>query len=85
MRLFAYLHIGPRLFAIFSNGIAYEPAPGTPLDFKLAVDVNIYPIIAHKIGHMHRVLRYLNLFISCSSCIMLTTKFKEELNTFFEL
>ena len=58
MRLFAYFQIGPRLFATFSNGIAYENAPGVPLDFKLAVDINIYPLIAHQIGHMHRVLRY---------------------------
>ena len=57
MRLFAYLQIGPRLFATFSNGIAYENATGIPLEFKLAVDVNIYPLIAHQIGHMHRVLR----------------------------
>ena len=57
MRIFAYLQIGPRLFASFSNGIAYEVPSGIPLNFSLAVDVNIYPIIAHKIGHMHRDLR----------------------------
>lgn len=56
MRLFAHLHLGPRVYATFSNGIAYEYVAGQALNYALAVDKNVYPIIAQKIGQMHRAM-----------------------------
>ena len=56
MRLFAHLHLGPRVYATFSNGIAYEYVAGQALNYALAVDKNVYPIIAQKIGQMHRTM-----------------------------
>ena len=57
MRLLAWHYLGPRLFATFSNGFAFDFVPGTQLDFSLATEKNIYGIVAKKIGEMHRTLR----------------------------
>ena len=57
-RVLAFLRLGPRLFATFSNGIAFEAVAGLRLNYTLGVDVNIYPVVARKIGYMHRELRY---------------------------
>ena len=56
-RVLAFLRLGPRLFATFSNGIAFEAVAGLRLNYTLGVDVNIYPVVARKIGYMHRELR----------------------------
>lgn len=56
MRLFAHQRFGSRIYATFSNGVAYEYANGITLDFKVAVDKNVYPLIAKKVGLMHRVM-----------------------------
>ena len=57
MRLLASHFLGPRLFATFSNGFAFDFVPGTQLDFGLATEKNIYAIVASKVGEMHRKLR----------------------------
>ena len=54
MRLYAHHHLGPRVYASFSNGIAYEYIPGRQLDYKIGVDKNVYPLVAQKVGQMHR-------------------------------
>ena len=57
MRVLAFLRLGPRLFATFSNGIAFEAVTGVQLTYATGVDINIYPIVARKIGLLHRELR----------------------------
>ena len=47
-RLFAHNFLGPRIYASFSNGIAYEYVSGRCLDYDLAVDRNVYPLVAQK-------------------------------------
>ena len=54
MRLLAYNHLGPRVYATFANGMAYEYLPGKSLDYGLAVDKNVYPLVAHQVGRLHR-------------------------------
>ena len=48
MRLFAHNYLGPRIYATFQNGIAYEYVAGKNLDYELAVDRNVYPLVATK-------------------------------------
>ena len=48
MRLFAHNFLGPRIYATFENGIAYEYVAGKNLDYELAVDRNVYPLVATK-------------------------------------
>ena len=57
MRLFAARHFGSRIFATFANGYVYEYAPGVPLNYELSIDRNIYPIVARRVGEMHRVMK----------------------------
>lgn len=54
MRLFAHNHLGPRVYSSFENGLAYEYMPGKCLDYAVAVDKNVYPLVANKVGKMHR-------------------------------
>lgn len=54
MRLFAHNHLGPRVYASFQNGLAYEYVPGKSLDYAVAVDKNVYPLVAQKVGKLHR-------------------------------
>ena len=51
MRLFAHNHLGPRVYASFENGLAYEYTAGKCLDYVLAVDKNVYPLVAKKNWH----------------------------------
>ena len=53
MRLFAHNHLGPRVYATFQNGMAYEYVGGRCLDYDLAVDRNVYPLVANK-GTIHK-------------------------------
>ena len=57
MRLLASHYLGPRLFATFCNGFAFDFVPGSQLDFGLATEKNVYAIVAKKVGEMHRSLR----------------------------
>ena len=59
MRVFAFLRLGPRIYATFSNGFAHESVVGIPLDYTLGIDFNVYPLVAYKVGYMHRELRYI--------------------------
>lgn len=54
MRLFASRYFGPRLFSAFRNGFTYEYSPGVPLNYALAIDPKVYPMVAYKIGVMHQ-------------------------------
>ena len=56
MRLFAHCHLGSRVYASFRNGVAYEYTPGISMDYAIAVDKNVYPLIAKKVGAMHRLM-----------------------------
>jgi len=44
------------VYAIFSNGVAYAEVEGEILDFASSTDDQIYPIVARKVGEMHRVM-----------------------------
>ncbi len=57
MRLFAAQHFGSRLFATFANGCIYEYAPGVPLNYDLCIDSKVYPVVARRIGEMHRQMK----------------------------
>ena len=39
MRLLASHYLGPRLFATFCNGFAFDFVPGSQLDFGLATEI----------------------------------------------
>jgi ethanolamine kinase len=56
MRLFAHNHLGPRVYASFENGLAFEYIAGKCLDYVLAVDKNVYPLVAKKVGTLHRLM-----------------------------
>ena len=56
MRLFAHNHLGPRVYASFENGLAYEYTAGKCLDYVLAVEKNVYPLVARKVGTLHRLM-----------------------------
>ena len=56
LRLFAARRFGSQVYAVFANGYVYEYAPGVPLNYELCIDVNIYPIVAQKIGRLHKSL-----------------------------
>ena len=58
MRLFAHNHLGPRVYAAFQNGLAYEYTAGKSLDYVLAVDKNVYPLVAGKVGKLHRLMSH---------------------------
>ena len=57
MRLLAAKRFGSQIFATFANGYAYEYAPGVPLNYELCIDPTVYPLVARKLGEMHRELR----------------------------
>ena len=66
MRLFAHNHLGPRVYASFENGLAYEYTAGKCLDYALAVDKNVYPLVAKKVGTLHRLMScYVGKYTQC--------------------
>ena len=66
MRLFAHNFLGPRIYATFENGIAYEYVAGKNLDYELAVDRNVYPLVATK-GII--LDKFLYVFIQSAVCL----------------
>ncbi len=59
-RLFSSRHFCPRVYASFANGFVHENAlanAGISLNSDLAVDRNIYPVVARRVGEMHRVMK----------------------------
>ncbi len=58
MRLFSIHHLGPRVYAAFENGLAYEYIKGKSLDYALGVDKNVYPLVACKVGNLHRLMSH---------------------------
>ena len=57
MRMFAFRRFGSRLFATFANGYVYEYAPGLTLTYELCIDPHVYPLVAQKIGELHREMK----------------------------
>ncbi|TRY78738.1 hypothetical protein TCAL_13461 [Tigriopus californicus] len=54
MRLFASRFFGPRALSAFRNGFTYEYSSGVPLNYPLAIDPKVFPMVAYKIGVMHQ-------------------------------
>ena len=70
MRLFAHNFLGPRIYATFENGIAYEYVAGKNLDYELAVDRNVYPLVATK-----GIILDKSLYVYIQSAVCLPTFF----------
>ena len=53
-----FLHkhgFAPRLYATFSNGLAYEYVPGVTLTTKTVCDPNISLLVARHMAKMHKI------------------------------
>ncbi|XP_017787130.1 PREDICTED: ethanolamine kinase [Nicrophorus vespilloides] len=47
--------LAPNLYATFNNGLAYEFVPGCTLCDESVIKPEIYPLVARKMGRLHRV------------------------------
>jgi len=56
-RLLASNHLGPMVFASFSNGLAREPVYGRSLSYETSIAPSVYPAVAAAVGAAHRLLR----------------------------
>ncbi|CAB4065692.1 ETNK [Lepeophtheirus salmonis] len=61
VELFFYHGLCTKVFATFENGFCMKSLPGLSLNYKFGVDIDIYPLVAKKVGEMHRMMEYLSL------------------------
>lgn len=48
--------VGPKLYGVFTNGIAYQFLPGNILDVESCQAEKIFPLVAEKIAFFHSLI-----------------------------